>query len=174
MPSYSQLQRLWLEVAMARQDAEPQLTLGAYQVRRFRQHLYFVPVLDEISVQHLSWTIVQDADMPPEPLVLPANLGVLSFLSSGGQAIRTPAVGDEVSIGFGLRGDIKIVGRHHSRPSKKIWQELAIPPWQRERIPLLYFGEQLIAAAGVFVTQAGQAEEGETCWYLNWANGELK
>ncbi|WP_019211529.1 tRNA lysidine(34) synthetase TilS [Yersinia massiliensis] len=174
MPSYSQLQRLWLEVAMARQDAEPQLTLGAYQVRRFRQYLYFVPMLDEINVQHLPWTIVQDTDVPPEPLALPANLGVLSFVSSGGQAIRTPTVGDEVSIGFGLRGDIKIVGRHHSRPGKKIWQELGVPPWQRERIPLLYFGEQLIAAAGVFVTQAGQAKEGESCWYLNWANGELK
>lgn len=174
MPSYSQLQRLWLEVAMARQDAEPKLTLGAYQIRRFRQYLYFVPVLDEISVQHLPWAIVQDTDVPPEPLVLPANLGVLSFLFSGGQAIRPPTVGDEISIGFRLRGDIRIVGRHHSRPGKKIWQELGIPPWQRERIPLLYFGEQLIAAAGVFVTQAGQAKEGETCWYLNWANGELK
>ncbi|EIS08356.1 tilS substrate C-terminal domain protein, partial [Yersinia pestis PY-47] len=42
------------------------------------------------------------------------------------------------------------------------------PPWQRERIPLLYFGEQLIAAAGVFVTQAGQANENEPCWHLDW------
>ncbi|WP_029813442.1 tRNA lysidine(34) synthetase TilS, partial [Yersinia pestis] len=83
-------------------------------------------------------------------------------------AVRPAAVGEEISVRFGLQGDIKIVGRHHSRQSKKVWQELGIPPWQRERIPLLYFGEQLIAAAGVFVTQAGQANENEPCWHLDW------
>ncbi|CNK35167.1 tRNA lysidine(34) synthetase TilS [Yersinia mollaretii] len=172
MPSQSQLQRLWLEVAMARPDAEPQLTLGAYQVRRFRQHLYLIPALKEINVDHLSWATVKDQAEPPEPLVLPANLGVLSLTTSGGQAIRAADLGDEISIGFGLHGDVKIVGRHHSRQGKKLWQELGIPPWQRERIPLLYFGEQLIAAAGVFVTQAGQVKEGEPCWHLNWAKAE--
>lgn len=172
MPSQSQLQRLWLEVAMARPDAEPQLTLGAYQVRRFRQHLYLIPALKEINVGHLFWATVKDQAEPPEPLVLPANLGVLSLTASGGQAIRAAALGDEINIGFGLHGDVKIVGRLHSRQGKKLWQELGIPPWQRERIPLLYFGEQLIAAAGVFVTQAGQVKEGEPCWHLNWAKAE--
>ncbi|CNK51164.1 tRNA(Ile)-lysidine synthetase [Yersinia mollaretii] len=121
---------------------------------------------------HLSWATVKDQAEPPEPLVLPANLGVLSLTTSGGQAIRAADLGDEISIGFGLHGDVKIVGRHHSRQGKKLWQELGIPPWQRERIPLLYFGEQLIAAAGVFVTQAGQVKEGEPCWHLNWAKAE--
>lgn len=177
MPSQSQLQRLWLEVAMARQDAEPQLTLGAHQVRRFRQYLYLLPQQAEIRISHLPWAKIQsgsdqEASMPA-PLVLPAGLGTLSFTTEGGQTIKAPAIGDEVSIGFGLRGDIKIVGRQHSRQSKKIWQELGIPPWQRERIPLLYFGEQLIAAAGVFVTQAGQIKENEPCWHLNWAKPEL-
>ncbi|WP_145522569.1 tRNA lysidine(34) synthetase TilS [Yersinia rohdei] len=173
MPSQSQLQRLWLEVAMARQDAEPQLTLGAHLVRRYRQYLYLLPQLPEITVSHLPWAKVLAASdqsaLIPEPLVLPANLGVLSFVTHGGQTIRAAAIGEEISIGFGLQGEIKIVGRQHSRHSKKIWQELGIPPWQRERIPLLYFGEHLIAAAGVFVTQAGQANEDELCWHLDWA-----
>lgn len=59
MPSQSQLQRLWLEVAMARQDAEPQLTLGAHQVRRFRQYLYLLSPLTEIRIPHLPWATVQ-------------------------------------------------------------------------------------------------------------------
>ncbi|MGP2424482.1 tRNA lysidine(34) synthetase TilS [Yersinia sp. 2545 StPb PI] len=176
MPSQNQLQRLWLEVAMARQDAEPQLTLGAHQVRRFRQYLYLLPPLAEINIRHLPWANIEAGPnhvaIPPGPLILPANLGVLSFITEGGQAVRAAATGEVISIRFGLQGDIKIVGRHHSRHSKKIWQELGVPPWQRERIPLLYFGEQLIAAAGVFVAQAGQAKEGEPCWYLNWTNAE--
>jgi tRNA(Ile)-lysidine synthase len=179
MPSQSQLQRLWLEVAMSRQDAEPQLTLGVHQVRRFRQHLYLLSPLVEINMQRLLWAVAEEASVkemvvPPEPLVLPANLGVLSFTTSSGQAIRTAAISEEISVRFGLQGDIKIVGRYHSRRAKKIWQELGIPPWQRERIPLLYFGEQLIAATGVFVTQAGQANEGEPCWHLDWTRPVLK
>ncbi|WP_145537976.1 tRNA lysidine(34) synthetase TilS [Yersinia kristensenii] len=177
MPSQSQLQRLWLEVAMARQDAEPQLILGTHQVRRFRQYLYLLSPLAEIRIPHLSWAKVQAAPdgmaAMPAPLVLPANLGVLSFATEAGQAVKVPAICEEISIRFGLQGDIKIVGRQHSRQSKKIWQELGIPPWQRERIPLLYFGEQLIAAAGVFVTQAGQAKENEPCWHLHWAKPAL-
>ncbi|MBW5827291.1 tRNA lysidine(34) synthetase TilS [Yersinia kristensenii] len=177
MPSQSQLQRLWLEVAMARQDAEPQLILGTHQVRRFRQYLYLLSPLAEIRIPHLSWAKAQVAPhgmaAMPAPLVLPANLGVLSFATEAGQAVKVPAIGEEISIRFGLQGDIKIVGRQHSRQSKKIWQELGIPPWQRERIPLLYFGEQLIAAAGVFVTQAGQAKENEPCWHLHWAKPAL-
>lgn len=178
MPSQSQLQRLWLEVAMARADAEPQLIIGPHQVRRFRQYLYLLPPLAEIRAPHLTWATVLAAPdktaTVPEPLVLPANLGVLSFVADGGQAVRAAAIGEEINIRFGLQGEIKIVGRQHSRHSKKIWQELGIPPWLRERIPLLYFGEQLIAAAGVFVTQAGQANEGELCWHLDWNTAVLK
>ncbi|MHA3511773.1 tRNA lysidine(34) synthetase TilS [Yersinia enterocolitica] len=177
MPSQSQLQRLWLEVAMARQDAEPQLTLGAHQVRRFRQYLYLLSPLTEIRIPYLSWAKVQagsgSGPVVPAPLILPAGLGTLSFTTEGGQALKAPVIGDEISIGFGLQGDIKIVGRQHSRQIKKLWQELGIPPWLRERIPLLYFGEQLIAAAGVFVTQAGQAKENEPCWHLHWVKPEL-
>ncbi|WP_145481880.1 tRNA lysidine(34) synthetase TilS [Yersinia aldovae] len=172
MPSQNQLQRLWLEVAMARQDAEPQLMLGAYQVRRFRQYLFLLSPLTEIKTPHLPWEVVKATDVLPQPLVLPANLGVLSFVADGGQTVRAAAVGEVISIRFGLQGEINIVGRHHSRQSKKIWQELGVPPWQRERIPLLYFDEQLIAAAGVFVAQAGQAKEAEPCWHLNWAKSE--
>lgn len=180
MPSQSQLQRLWLEVAMARQDAEPQLMIGPHQIRRFRQHLYLLMPLAEITTNHIPWATVKavpgSSIMPslPEPLDLPVELGVLSFASTGGQAVRPAAVGEDISVRFGLQGDIKIVGRHHSRQSKKVWQELGIPPWQRERIPLLYFGEQLIAAAGVFVTQAGQANESGPCWHLHWAKPALK
>jgi len=33
---------------------------------------------------------------------------------------------------------------------KKIWQELGVPPWQRTRIPLIFYGETLQSAVGFF------------------------
>ena len=50
-----------------------------------------------------------------------------------------------------------MTGRNGGRKLKKIWQELGVPPWLRDTTPLLFYGETLIAAAGVFVTQEGVA-----------------
>ena len=83
--------------------------------------------------------------------------------------LRAPQPSQQVSVRFGgVQGAVRIVGRVHSRPIKKLWQELGIPPWQRERIPLIYYDEQLIAALGVFVCEAGQVPEGERPWRLRW------
>ena len=51
-----------------------------------------------------------------------------------------------------------------SRPRKSLkhlLQEAAIPPWQRERLPLLYSGETLVAAPGIGIDCAYQAKPGE-------------
>ncbi|WP_242600506.1 TilS substrate C-terminal domain-containing protein, partial [Erwinia billingiae] len=39
--------------------------------------------------------------------------------------------------------------------------------WQRDRTPLLFYGETLIAAVGVFVTREGKPDEdvyGQVSW----------
>ncbi|MGL1957913.1 MAG: tRNA lysidine(34) synthetase TilS [Colwellia sp.] len=43
--------------------------------------------------------------------------------------------------------------RQHSRRLKKVLQELNIPPWQRKRIPFLYYDNVFVAAIGYFVCQ---------------------
>ncbi|CNE87601.1 tRNA(Ile)-lysidine synthetase [Yersinia nurmii] len=161
MPAREQLQRIWNEVALARADAEPVLELAPHQVRRFRQHLYVLPRLEAITTPVLPWSV-------PSRLALPAGLGSLELTDDKGQKIRVPAENEPVSVRFGLQGNVRIVGRQHSRRAKKLWQELGIPPWERERIPLLYFGEQLIAAVGVFITPEGVAEEDGACWCVQW------
>lgn len=51
---------------------------------------------------------------------------------------------------------------------KKLWQEHGIPPWQRERIPLIFYGDRLIAALGVFVTRDGSVQQGAKEWHIDW------
>ena len=62
---------------------------------------------------------------------------------------------------------LHIVGRNGGRKLKKIWQELNVPSWRRDTTPLLFYGETLIAAAGVFVTREGLTE-GESGVKLVW------
>jgi len=50
--------------------------------------------------------------------------------------------------------------RNHSTNLKTIYQELKIPSWQREWLPLIYFNEKLVAVPGVFVDQSVVDEKG--------------
>ncbi|MGV7959847.1 tRNA lysidine(34) synthetase TilS [Photorhabdus tasmaniensis] len=166
MPSREQLHRLWYEVALARTDAEPQLQFGQYNVRRYKQKLWLVPQLQSLRDTILAWDICNT-------LVLPDSLGELNISDCGIQ-VRAPANNEQVTIRFGVQGMMSIVGRQHSRNSKKLWQELGVAPWLRERIPLLYYNEQLIAALGIFITKESEAAKGQRTLTIDWNKTLLK
>jgi tRNA(Ile)-lysidine synthase len=162
MPSRASLLRLWQEVALSREDANPRLRLGEHEIRRFQGELYWVPLLNVDRDKSYLWPA------PYRPLHLP-GLGMVS-LSGKGMAVCAPADGEIVSLRFKASGLLHIVGRDKGRTLKKIWQELRIPPWERDTTPLLFYGEQLIAAPGIFVTREGQATE-HSCWHIDWQKG---
>ncbi|MEM0652595.1 tRNA lysidine(34) synthetase TilS [Klebsiella huaxiensis] len=154
MPSRDVPERIWREVAQAREDAFPCLRLGDFTVRRYQQRLHWVKYIPGQTEAVLSWPDIS------EPLLLPADLGELALQPGG--ALREPNQGDTVTIRFRASGNLHIVGRHGGRKLKKIWQELGVAPWRRDTTPLLFYGETLIAAAdGLFVTQEGRVEEGK-------------
>ncbi|XQS18797.1 tRNA lysidine(34) synthetase TilS [Citrobacter telavivensis] len=159
MPSRDGLDRLWQEVALAREDASPCLRFGDYEVRRYQGQLWWIKSAVGQSETILPWPCWQ------MPLTLPVGLGYLR-LQPGGE-LRMPREDECVSIRFKASGMLHIVGRNGGRKLKKIWQELNVPSWRRDTTPLLFYGETLIAAAGVFVTREGLAE-GESGAKLVW------
>ncbi|MGV8927841.1 MAG: tRNA lysidine(34) synthetase TilS [Ewingella sp.] len=164
MPSRDQLQRIWDEVALSRDDAEPQLQLHLLSVRRFRQRLYLLPPMVSLKQTVLLWDTAS-------PLTLPDGLGQLQAsqaFAQSAEGIRLPRDDEQVSVRFQAQGRIEKVGRQHARQSKKLWQELNIPPWQRERTPLVYYNEQLIAAPGLFITRQALAEDNASQWQIVW------
>ncbi|MDR0806158.1 MAG: tRNA lysidine(34) synthetase TilS [Enterobacteriaceae bacterium] len=160
MPSQEQLEKLWHEVALSKPDAEPELQLDNYQVRRYRQRLYLLPSMQPLDTVSLEWN-------GRSVLLLPDKLGQLKLADSG-IAVRAPKNNEKVSVRFSASGslNLRIVGRSHSRTLKKLWQELQVPTWQRQRTPLLFYGETLIAAIGVFVTADGQSSADNAVWVI--------
>ncbi|WP_284880707.1 tRNA lysidine(34) synthetase TilS [Citrobacter portucalensis] len=153
MPSRDGLERIWQEVALAREDASPCFRLGEYEVRRYQSQLWWVKSVDGQSETVIPWLEWKT------PLALPAGLGSVQLISAG--ELRMPQADEAVSIRFKAPGLLQIVGRNGGRKLKKIWQEQGIPPWRRDTTPMLFYGETLIAAAGVFVTREGAAEDEE-------------
>lgn len=160
MPSRAALTRLRQEVMLSRDDAQPRLQFGQAEVRRYRDRLYWLPLHASLREQLLCWNDRR------EPLRLPQQLGRLVADDQQSQ-LRQPARDEQISVRFHAQGYVHLVGRAGGREMKKLWQELAIPPWQRERIPLIYYNQTLVCAPGLFVTRQGAAVD-ENGWQALW------
>ena len=152
MPSRVMLGRIWDEVAQAREDATPSVYLNGFEVRRYQGKLWWVKSRSSLSDVVLDWPCVVEA------LILPAGAGSVSLTNAG--HVRLPEADEPVTVRFKAGGLLHIVGRNGGRKLKKIWQENNVPPWLRDTTPLLFYGETLIAAAGVFITEEGWTEKG--------------
>lgn len=152
MPSRAMLSRIWDEVAQSREDASPCVHLNGFDVRRYKGKLWWIKSTPSFTDVVLNWS------SPELPLILPCDAGRVSLVPSG--HVRLPNSGEQVTVRFKAGGMLHIVGRNGGRKLKKIWQECNVPPWLRDTTPLLFYGETLIAAAGVFITEEGWAEEG--------------
>jgi tRNA(Ile)-lysidine synthase len=152
MPSRQQLTLLWQTVALARDDANPIFTLQQKMIRRYQRTLYLLPNSPSLRDTILPWNM-------SSPLILPDDLGQLTLSPSIPAGLRAPRANEQVTIRFQAQGRFTIVNRLGSRTIKKLWQELGVPPWMRNRIPLLYYNETLISAVGVFTTLEGQGSD---------------
>jgi tRNA(Ile)-lysidine synthase len=89
-------------------------------------------------------------------LAIPALGGELRFRRSRGQGIDARHLPLQVRLRSGgerLQPD----ARRPRRTLKNLFQEAGVPPWQRERLPLLFSGETLVWAPGLGVDAAYQA-----------------
>lgn len=161
MPSREALKRITTEVMQSREDANPCLRFGKFTLRRYRQRLYWLPPQPSLREYVLTWHISE------APLRLPDGLGQLYASHEAGE-LRLPTPDEVVTIRFAAHGYYHLQGRAGGREMKKLWQELGVPPWQRERTPLIYYNQTLIAAPGVFVTREGAAPQGSAGWQAIW------
>lgn len=170
MVSRAALMRLRQEVMLSRDDAQPCLQFGNAEVRRYRDRLYWLARYTSLRDRQLCWNDRR------EPLLLPQQLGTLVADHAHSQ-LRQPEADEQVSVRFHAQGYFHLVGRAGGREMKKLWQELAIPPWQRERIPLIYYNQTLVCAPGLFVTRQGAAVDKngwQAIWQKNDNAGEQK
>lgn len=160
MPSRDALQRIRNEVMASREDAQPRLRFGQAELRRYRQQLYWLPVRSSLRDTVLMW--------PDrcQPLTLPQSLGTLRA-SQAQSLLRHPQPDEQVSVRFHAQGQVHLVGREGGREMKKLWQALHIPPWQRERLPLIFYNQTLVCVPDLFITREGAACD-EQGWQIVW------
>lgn len=164
MPSRVQLDEILDSVILAKEDANPQVSWENVSVRRFKYRLYLVPQYQDISQQVIAVKL-------NEKIQLPDNVGNIELTSVAHQAalaIRAPRFNESVTIGFSASGlALKPIGRQGSRKIKKLYQEYQVPSWMRTRLPIIYYNQEVVAIAGLFVVQGFDAQT-DNCVYLNY------
>lgn len=159
MPSRDHLAKVWQEVAITRQDANPVLNLSGGQVRRFTERLYWVNSVEDVTCWQSSVQLNQS-------VILPDELGSLKLVNSvqgnlSLQALQTAPL----RIIFDPEGlSAHPVGRGHSRKLKKLFQEYGVPSWLRRRLPILICGDQVVAIANLFIDLQFAGQDCELIW----------
>lgn len=158
MPSAAQLVQIKQQLNADR-DKVPAIKIDGMWLRRFQDELHLTPEYAELSDWLKKINIANELS-DNVVIGLPDNLGKLKFaqwqeqhgLDNQAVMFSLPNNASELHLTFSHNNPKCLPDyRAHSRSLKKIWQELAVPTWQRKRIPLIFCGDQLVAALGYFV-----------------------
>jgi tRNA(Ile)-lysidine synthase len=168
VPTYEVLTRSFSEVIAARPDAEPVLAWGeGNEVAELRRHRGFLHVSRPLPPlpAPLPWST-------SVPCALPDPLGELALQSCAGRGIARERI-PSLRVCFRSGGELVKVAGRPTRPLKKILQDAGVPPWLRERIPLLYAGNELVAVADLLVCEGWLEKNAETCCRIVWSHPDL-
>jgi tRNA(Ile)-lysidine synthase len=145
-PSAAQLQRLLDEVVAARDDAEPVLKWNGVEVRRYRNCLYLLaPDLADLPA---------DTAVPKgcDRVELGHGLGALRLESGASQGLDSTLLERGLDLRYRQGGEkLRPIDQSHTKTLKNLLQERGIVPWMRNRIPLVFAGDELVAVADLWL-----------------------
>ncbi len=158
VPSAKQLWLLQAQLADDTRTRHSAFRWRGAELRRYRDAL----VLRAITARPATGTIAWDG---AQPLLLPSVGRVVRLAPVLGQGLARARVEDAgFSVRFRQGGEAcRLPGRAHHHKLKKLLQEAGVPPWERERLPLLYVHDELAAIGDRWVCApfaAGRDEPG--------------
>jgi len=126
------------QFVLAKPDSEPLYSLGKTELRRFQTRLYLLVAQKKVALeQDRKWNAGTPLDL------------------AGGTLCLIKGDPKDFTVRFRSGGErLKPEGRKHSQTLKKLLQEYSVEPWLRDRIPLIYQDNQLIAVGDrIFCTE---------------------
>ena len=152
-PTAVQLNRILTEVIPARVDAQPLVSWRGASVRRYRNGLYLLP--EKLA------DAVESSAVCGGNCELGVGLGALVFESCDGPGLSPELMDAGLTIRPRIGGEeIRPLGQSHTSKLKKLLQEAGVVPWMRDRLPLVYAGERLLAVGDLWMAADATAEPG--------------
>ena len=175
--STARMAELLRQMATPRGDASPLLQMPGWRFRRYRNLLFLLNNLSDLPVPPGAWS---------RPWQMPARGDAVSphhWSELGGWLVPQWSVGEGLSLArlavaladaalhWRLRRGGERIRLSAAQPSQtlgNLWQARGLPPWQRQRLPLLWCGDTLLAVPGLGYAADWQAQPGEAGLSLQW------
>jgi len=105
-----------------------------------------------------------------EKLALPELGGELRFRRARGEGIDERFVtSGNLAVKLRSGGErLQLDTKRPRRTLKNLFQEAGVPPWERERLPLIYSGDALVWVPGLGIDCAYAAGDKRTGWVPEW------
>ena len=151
-PDTVHLERIRVELSAARTDAQPSVRWAGGEVRRFRGRLYAFTaaqsatlVLPSKAAQRASLQPSRQPSLQPwdwrrrKRFELAENRGALRLVADRYGNIDGAKLPAKLWVGVRTGGEkIRLAASGPHRALKELLRTAAVPPWERERLPLLY------------------------------------
>jgi tRNA(Ile)-lysidine synthase len=165
LPSARTLAALRRDLWQAAADRIPCARWQDARVYRYRGRLYADRARDPPAAV-AQWPIGQG-------LTLGAD-GRLELAVSVGRGLSRARLPDRLQLRPREGGETFLPAGHtQHRPLRKWLQERGVLPWLRDRVPLVYAGEELVAVGGVAYGAQYAAQADEPSWEIAWTGRPL-
>jgi len=159
LPTEAQLQQIQQQIVAA-PDHLPLISWPGAELRRYQGRLYLQPPLPPLPPDcSLTWDLDQVLKLPQGTLT--AVIGCQTGLSV---RIRQ----QPIRVKFRVGGERLLMPSGHHHPLKKLLQEYRVLPWWRDRVPLIYVGDELAAVADLVIDDRFRAQQGEAAIRFEW------
>ena len=163
LPSTAQLQQISRQILHAKADAAVQLKVAQnVTLRRYQDCVYLVDDMSEAAAINLLW-------QGEESVILPDNSRLIftQKIGEGFALNRVKNIKLRIKNREGGERFKPELGRPY-RSLKQVLQTHAVPPWQREQLPLIFMDETLVIIPNIGVDAGLQANSDEMGLTVNW------
>ena len=145
LPSTTKLHQVFNEVIDAAEDASPCVHWGNVEIRRYQNKLYALHSAEKFNMHiEIPWDLKSDLKLP---------VGILCAKKSVGNGLLNSKFSSSAVVRFRVGGEVcRLPKRKCTHKLKKLFQQWNIPPWERERIPLVFVDGKLAVIVGYSVS----------------------
>jgi len=141
--------------------SKARLNTGGVTLQRFHQAVYNLP-------ENLGLAPPAEGELSPGQSCGHAATGSIHLVQAQGAGLELEAA-EVLSVRWRGGGErCRPLGRARSRSLKKLLQEARVPPWWRDRIPLLYLGDELLAVGDLWLCESSRLKRDGPGWQVRW------
>ena len=158
-PSAARLAEMLAQLRIAAADARTRIMHDGAEIGCYRGRV--VVHATDAGPFALAWRGEKSVELPG---------GILRFERTNGAGIAAAKLAAApVTLRSRQGGErIQLAANRPRRAVKKLLYDAQLPSWQREALPFIWCGDELVAVPGIGVALAFQRAPGEAAWRVEW------